>query len=298
MNRINSLLTGYPRVRAAGKWVAGKGERYLSIASAHLFLHKSLSDLPNEQVQSLRQLMQNTDVLRAVAKRPHSANIFLAGLSFEEVEHKLANLIQGIVDITGRLAASRNTNQEFINNQGKRIDQLNQLVVGLIGLYRIMKVSLLGSRSAMVYEKTDLHFILSNELEAFKLLYHTLNLSVENNGVTEKIKLDQYRFMVAIYTLLLNSQQAHAKQVRIIIEKIETDPSRIQIQIVDDGEGFDIGIKDKITTRGFTTKTRGHGFGTSSAKMIIEDHGGTFDIDSPGFGKGCTVTITLPIVSQ
>jgi len=52
-------------------------------------------------------------------------------------------------------------------------------------------------------------------------------------------------------------------------------------------------VRQKLFTPFFTTKARGTGLGLSTAKRLVEAHGGTILIECPP-GGGTTVTLELP----
>jgi signal transduction histidine kinase len=75
---------------------------------------------------------------------------------------------------------------------------------------------------------------------------------------------------------------------------VEPADSTCQIAFVDAGPGIPPGLREKIFTPFFTTKTRGSGLGLPTVKRLIEAHNGQIAIDCPPTG-GTTVTIRLPI---
>jgi signal transduction histidine kinase len=70
---------------------------------------------------------------------------------------------------------------------------------------------------------------------------------------------------------------------------------RLVFQVKDNGHGFDALTGKQLFERGFTTKASGTGLGLDSCRSIIENHGGTIEITSEGFGKGALTTITFKI---
>ena len=67
-----------------------------------------------------------------------------------------------------------------------------------------------------------------------------------------------------------------------------------QIAIADEGPGIPREVVDKLFTPFFTTKARGTGLGLSTARRLVEAHGGTLAIECPATG-GTTATIRLPV---
>ena len=68
----------------------------------------------------------------------------------------------------------------------------------------------------------------------------------------------------------------------------------IEIKIKDTGVGISKGNLNKIFSPFFTSKAKGAGLGLSTAKRMIEDHGGTITVESK-VGKGTSVTVRVPI---
>jgi signal transduction histidine kinase len=105
-------------------------------------------------------------------------------------------------------------------------------------------------------------------------------LKIENN-----ISLDAQGFYneqlikLALITLITNSAQAGAKQVKLVCE--EGDNQSLSIIVHDDGPGFNQDILGGLTD---TTKAEGTGLGLSFVEMICQTH--------KGAGKQGTLTIS------
>ncbi len=74
---------------------------------------------------------------------------------------------------------------------------------------------------------------------------------------------------------------------------------RIRLSVRDTGAGIPAGLIDKVFDPFFTTKPvgEGTGLGLTICHRIVEEHGGTIDVESEP-GKGATFTITLPSVGS
>ena len=81
--------------------------------------------------------------------------------------------------------------------------------------------------------------------------------------------------------------------VLLIRTKLSTHES-IEISFEDHGIGIPYENLDKIFEPLFTTKAKGIGLGLPIAKIMIEAHSGTIDVQSE-IGKGSIFTIELPI---
>jgi signal transduction histidine kinase len=65
----------------------------------------------------------------------------------------------------------------------------------------------------------------------------------------------------------------------------------------DNGAGMTPEVREKLFSRHFTTKQRGHGYGLVTCAKIIRKHGGEVSVESEA-GRGTTFTIRFPIHAQ
>ena len=74
---------------------------------------------------------------------------------------------------------------------------------------------------------------------------------------------------------------------------------RIQVEVQDKGVGIPANELERVFEPFFSTRRKGTGtgLGLSIVKNIIEEHGGTIEIDSE-LGRGTTVLLTLPCLTQ
>ncbi len=106
--------------------------------------------------------------------------------------------------------------------------------------------------------------------------------SMKINAARDKIKQ-------VFYSLLDNAIDAAKSTITVSGKTME---NIVKIIISDDGSGIkkeDIG---RIFEPFFTTKTRGTGLGLSICKKIVEDHGGSIEVQSSE-GEGTSVTLTF-----
>ena len=111
---------------------------------------------------------------------------------------------------------------------------------------------------------------------------------------------DPYRLQQVVWNLLSNAIKFTPRggKVQVHVARIN---SHIEISVADTGIGIDTDLlpdlferfrqADASTTRHYG----GLGLGLSIVKNLVELHGGTVFIASPGEGKGTTVTVHLPL---
>jgi two-component system, NtrC family, sensor kinase len=99
-----------------------------------------------------------------------------------------------------------------------------------------------------------------------------------------------------VLNLLQNGLYALPKQEGRLTVETGQELERCFIRISDTGSGIDSKHLPRIFEPSFTTKPPGEGtgLGLSIAYRIVEDHGGSFHVETEP-GKGSTFTVFLPI---
>lgn len=108
------------------------------------------------------------------------------------------------------------------------------------------------------------------------------------------INADKNQLQQVLLNLLLNACEAMPGGGTLLISTQAAD-GKVLIKITDTGCGIKREHLDRIFEPFFTTKPvgKGTGLGLSVSYGIIQQHGGTLDVESEE-GKGSTFTITLP----
>jgi signal transduction histidine kinase len=69
----------------------------------------------------------------------------------------------------------------------------------------------------------------------------------------------------------------------------------LRLSVRDEGDGIRPEHLERIFAHGFTTRTRGHGFGLHSCIVAAREMGGDLQAHSDGPGTGATFTLVLPV---
>jgi signal transduction histidine kinase len=94
--------------------------------------------------------------------------------------------------------------------------------------------------------------------------------------------------------LIANAIDASPQGGKVVIRTNATN-GVIVVDVIDRGHGIEPAVRARIFDPFFTTKPQGEGtgLGLSISYGIVQDHGGTIEVDSEP-GKGATFTVRLP----
>jgi two-component system, LuxR family, sensor kinase FixL len=207
----------------------------------------------------------------------------MAAVVAHEVKNPLAGVRGAIQVISGRLPAGSGDAQ-VMKDIIARLDALNELMKDLLLFARPPQPKL---------APVNLVPLLKTVADLVRLDPTLKDLAVNVEGSSPLVLGDAELLKIITQNLLLNS--AHAMDGRGAVEvKVSVDGSGCTIAVADTGPGIPGDVREKLFTPFFTTKARGTGLGLSTAKRLIEAHGGTIAIMCPPSG-GTTVVLRLPL---
>jgi signal transduction histidine kinase/CheY-like chemotaxis protein len=124
-------------------------------------------------------------------------------------------------------------------------------------------------------------------------------LEYENGTQPIIVTGDRAALKHAISEVMLNALQANPSDPKIAVrthaDALGNGLHDVQIEIQDNGVGFNADGGQKIPTPFFTTRNVGLGLGLTVSRKIIETHHGKLEIVTPKTGHSGVVRITLPI---
>lgn len=142
------------------------------------------------------------------------------------------------------------------------------------------------------------------EIDLIDLTKAVVALFDNDEDVSVKLKLDaseaifvnadKEMILRVLNNLVSNGIQAVALNVKpVIVISIESDPEYCYVRVSDNGSGIPKEQIQTIFEPYFTTKSTGTGLGLAMVKQIIENHGGSIEIEKTS-EAGTTVLFTLP----
>jgi signal transduction histidine kinase len=191
--------------------------------------------------------------------------------------------IRGALQVIGGRLPPDSKDAAVVKEIIARIDALNDLMKDMLLFARPPKPR---------FEPVDLVKILRDVAHLVAQDPAMTDLRIEVSGSVPPMMGDADMLKIVAQNLMLNS--AHATQGRGSVRVSVTEAADgYRVTVADNGPGVPPEVRERLFTPFFTTKARGTGLGLSTAKRLIESHGGTIAIECPPSG-GTQVTLQFP----
>lgn len=124
---------------------------------------------------------------------------------------------------------------------------------------------------------------------------HHIDLRTAYDAALPPVAVDRKYLQQALLNLFLNARQAievtgKPGQLFVTTRQVE---DQVIINVTDTGPGIPADVLPKIFDVYFSTKKGGTGLGLPTCRRIVEEHGGTLQVESEP-DKGTSFTISLP----
>lgn len=139
---------------------------------------------------------------------------------------------------------------------------------------------------------TEVTGLVRHEMERSRI-----NLETSFEQGIPRVHGNSGRLKQALLNLLVNARQAMPEGGKITVAANRNQGSHVDLVVEDTGTGIPLEYQARVFRNFFTTKQGGTGLGLPITKRIIEDHGGTIELESNP-GSGSRFTIRLPVGSK
>lgn len=239
----------------------------------HIILFRDLTE-----IQELKREIERSQRLASLGK-------LAAGIA-HEIRNPLSS-IKGFATFFNERFKDMPEYQSTAKIMIQEVDRLNRVITQLLEFARPLEVI---KKPASIRPLMQLSLKIIEREAQSKNIRITTKFSPEIN----EVHIDQDRFNQVLLNLYLNAVEAMEDGgVLSVALSREDDTQKVRITVSDTGAGIKKEDMVHIFDPYFTTKQSGTGLGLAIVHKIIESHKGEVKIESE-FGKGTTVTITLP----
>jgi signal transduction histidine kinase len=258
------------------------------------YLARALDDMAKSLQQQEAQRDAAVRELRAADQRKDE---FLAMLA-HELRNPLAP-ISAAAQLLKMVHLDEVRAKETSNIIARQVDHMTGLVDDLLDVSRVTR-----GLVTLDVEPLDIRSIVADAVEQVRPLIgtrrHHLSLRLPADPV---MALGDKKRLIQVIANLLNNSAKYTPEGGNIVLTLELQPSRIVLQVADDG----IGMEPELVSRVFElfaqaerTSDRsqgGLGLGLALVRSLVGLHGGSVQAFSKGPGQGSTFTVRIPLLS-
>jgi two-component system sensor kinase FixL len=206
----------------------------------------------------------------------------MAAVLAHEVKNPLA-AVRGAIQVIGHRLPGESPDRSIITEILARLDALNALLKDLL---------LFARPPQPRFVPIPLRTLLEAVAELLKQDPAMADLDVSVAGDAAALAGDSDLLTIVFQNLFINAAQAMHGRGRLDVV-IAAHDGWHQVQVTDSGPGIPLQMRDRLFRAFQTTKARGTGLGLSTAKRLVDLHGGSIEIESPAAG-GTRVIVRLP----
>ncbi|MFC0558069.1 two-component system sensor histidine kinase NtrB [Halalkalibacter alkalisediminis] len=206
------------------------------------------------------------------------------------VAHELRNPLSVIKGFL-QLAKLTNDHQKYYDTIMSELNRMNGILEDFLSVSRRKLDRRLQSPANIMHSLT--------EIIKAECLLHDVEFHLKLTETDQQVHVNESMVKQVMLNLLRNSVEAYGESNTNRVLTIETkiENNQYVIEVHDNGKGMPESVLRQLGKPFFTTKARGTGIGIPLCKKIIEDHGGSFHIQST-YNVGTKVVITLPLEMQ
>lgn len=230
---------------------------------------------------------QSRSLDRAEEAMIRQENLASMGRMVANIAHEIRNPLSIIRASADRLARRHGIDDEALTYITEEVDDLDRILTGYLEFARADGA---GERAPQSGLRILRRSLLAAHTEAGERGV-TLEEALPEDDV--HIMGDANRLRQAVLNVLVNAIQATEGGGSVTVS-LGRRGQRAVIEVSDTGHGIDAKDLGRVTDPFYTTRVDGSGLGLSVVRAVVEEHGGSLDIDSTP-GSGTRVTMTFPL---
>lgn len=264
---------------------AGNGEQRTFIASYTQIVND------NQHIEYQGILFDYTTIKKSLAdellrEKTEATNQLVRTLA-HEIRNPLTNIDLSVSHVETELPESLHFFTEIIKRNSKRI---NDLIRELMNISKPQENKFEKLEVTRLLQETILRAHDRIELKKVQV--------VKEFGTYEVyIRADNARMQIALLNIIINAIEAMERDAGVLHIKVNSDNSKVNITISDNGCGIEEEFLSRLFQPYFTGKKNGMGLGLANTHSVINSHQGEISVSSkPGIGT--TFSISLPVLSN
>ncbi len=265
----------------------------------HKFIHNN-GEKKYYIVKSIDILFENTPaILHAfvdITQEKQNENLLIrsekmniAGELAASIAHELRNPLTSIKGFFHMLKNSGEEKSMYYSIIGDELSRIEQISSELLSLAKPHSENRKTYNLIKIIDEVKLLLISEANM-------NNVNLLLDSNDKEIFVNCDDSKIKQVFINLLKNAIDTMESGGNINI-RVTNLRETVKVQVIDQGSGIPEELIKKIGEPFYTTKEKGTGIGLMVCYQIIENYGGTIEVDS-NVGVGTTFTITLPIAAE
>ncbi len=232
----------------------------------------------NRHLQEAQAAVRRTERLAALGQ-------LSAGLA-HEIRNPLSTIKTSAEMLLKQVDESNSVAHEMASFISTEVDRTNALVTRFLDFARPLALRL---------EKTELTQLIDRAIADVEKHTPPLDVTIYKNYSPDirPFPLDRQLMERVFYNLLVNAAQASPANGSITVKTRQVSDT-VEIAVIDRGSGIDPKNMDSIFNPFFTTKSSGVGLGLAIVSKIVDEHGGTINVESEP-GSGSVFRVLLPV---
>ncbi len=175
----------------------------------------------------------------------------------------------------------------FMGVMREEINRLNQIVDQFVLFSRPYKLTLTPISLAEILDNISVLF--GEEFKARSIVMHN-----EVDPKLPSLGMDKGKITQALINIVTNGVHAMESGGNLKVKAEIARKDWVRVTVSDTGKGIPKEKIEKVFDYSYTTREKGLGLGLPIARKIIEEHGGSINIESR-VEEGTTVSILLPV---
>ena len=257
-----------------------------------------------------------TNVLHNVGNVLNNVNTY-AGLIAHKIDAlklpKLKEAIQMMIDHNDDLGAFftqdprgkhipsylKKTTDILVDDQKDIAEKMNALKSGIEHINEIIRTQQSYAKVQKCETPTSIRELVENAIAINTTVQENQISVVREFGDIDNILIDRAKVLQVLVNLVKNATEAlaacQADEKILTIRSSGSHEHLLRIEVSDNGIGITPEQMAKIFRHGFTTKSKGSGFGLHSGALTAKELGGSLTVHSEGQGCGATFILELPL---